>query len=59
MCMDDAHKDRRFNSQEDTALGYRTQSAMFVPMVAGETTVGVVQVSNKRHSGDLSVLSCV
>jgi len=55
MCIDDAHQDRRFNSQEDTALGYRTQSVLLVPMVAGETTVGVCQVSNKRHAGDLSV----
>ena len=48
------HQDWRFSPQVDEAFAFETRSLVCVPMLAGETMVGVIEVLNKLDNGNFN-----
>jgi len=48
LLINDVSADKRFNAQMDKASGFKTRSALCVPMMAGSDLIGVVEVLNKK-----------
>jgi len=49
--VNDVSADTRFTGQHDQASGFKTRSALCVPMSAGGDLIGVVEVLNKKVDG--------
>jgi len=45
--INDVTTDKRFNAQLDQASGFKTRSALCVPMIAANDLIGVIEVLNK------------
>jgi len=52
--VNDVSQDPRFTGQQDQASGFKTKSALCVPMIAGGELVGVLEVLNKKVSAGFS-----
>jgi len=48
--VNDVSKDERFTGRHDQASGFKTRSALCVPMIAAGEFIGVVEVLNKKVS---------
>ena len=47
-------EDPRFHQTVDKKTGYRTKAMLTMPLMAGETVVGVVQLINKKNGGQFT-----
>jgi putative methionine-R-sulfoxide reductase with GAF domain len=54
LLINDVSQDPRFTGQHDQASGFKTKSALCVPMVAGGELIGVIEVLNKKVSNGFS-----
>src|SRR4029077_2233151 len=48
LLVNDVSKDNRFTGQHDEASGFKTRSALCVPMMTGGDLIGVAEVLNKK-----------
>src|SRR5258708_28302530 len=48
--VNDTSKGARFTGQHDQASGFKTKSALCVPMLTGGELIGVLEVLNKKES---------
>ena len=56
--VNDLEADRRFFERIDSKTGFHSRNMIAVPLVAGEETVGVLEVLNKANQGDFLEEEC-
>lgn len=54
LLLNDVTKDSRFSGQHDQASGFKTRSALCVPMIAAGDLVGVLEILNKKGNEGFS-----
>lgn len=54
LCLRDAQKDERFNSEMDKRTGYLTRQVLCLPIICGERVAGVCQCLNKQGGGEFT-----